>query len=113
MGLGIQYLHQQNIIHGDIKSENILLFSEYNQYKEVVIIAKLCDFGLTRYENTFIPLISEEFFDEYPSEYVSTDPISSSDQHFLITESNSSVFITQSSLPEEVGDNTLLANVCF
>jgi len=38
----INYLHQRNIAHRDIKPQNILL-----QEKEGFIILKLCDFGFT------------------------------------------------------------------
>lgn len=40
--LAINYLHKNNIIHGDIKPENILCFQS-----EGTIKVKLCDFGLS------------------------------------------------------------------
>ena len=39
---GIEFLHSNKIIHGDIKPENILIYND---------IAKLSDFGLSCYEN--------------------------------------------------------------
>ena len=42
---GIEFLHKNKIIHGDIKPQNILIYND---------IAKLSDFGLSCYEN-FIP----------------------------------------------------------
>ncbi|KAF9158380.1 Checkpoint kinase 2, partial [Mortierella sp. AD010] len=43
----IQYLHGNNIVHRDIKSENIMLIIGDNDYK-----VKLIDFGLARHTNT-------------------------------------------------------------
>jgi serine/threonine protein kinase len=40
---GVKYLHDRNIIHGDIKPSNILIFKEEKKY-----IAKLTDFSLSR-----------------------------------------------------------------
>jgi serine/threonine protein kinase len=40
----VAWLHQQNLWHGDIKLENILVFSPYFDPKQVV----LCDFGFAR-----------------------------------------------------------------
>ncbi|XP_034475228.1 mitogen-activated protein kinase kinase kinase 7-like [Drosophila innubila] len=38
---GVAYLHEKNIIHRDLKSDNILLFDNYR-------ILKLCDFGTVK-----------------------------------------------------------------
>jgi len=38
---GMNYLHEQNIVHGDLKSHNILLRENTNQ-------AVICDFGLSK-----------------------------------------------------------------
>lgn len=43
---GIRYLHSLNIIHGDIKPENILVIKKRNEVK-----IKICDFGLSRFES--------------------------------------------------------------
>jgi serine/threonine protein kinase len=42
IGLGINALHQCNIIHGDVKSENVLICRHLKRK----YIARLCDFGL-------------------------------------------------------------------
>jgi len=41
--LGIKYLHNYNIVHGDIKLSNILLFRNGKEY-----MAKISDFGLSK-----------------------------------------------------------------
>jgi serine/threonine protein kinase len=41
ISIGMNYLHEQNIIHGDLKSHNILLRKNTNQ-------AVICDFGLSK-----------------------------------------------------------------
>lgn len=41
IAIGMNYLHEQNIIHGDLKSHNILLRKNSNQ-------AVICDFGLSK-----------------------------------------------------------------
>ncbi|KAF5257089.1 hypothetical protein FOXYS1_12400 [Fusarium oxysporum] len=40
---GLRALHTSNVIHGDVKPQNILVFGDTTQK----IIAKLCDFGLS------------------------------------------------------------------
>jgi len=44
---GLVYLHSKNIIHGDIKLENLLLNSNEDQEAGIPTV-KLCDFGLSR-----------------------------------------------------------------
>lgn len=40
--LGLKYLHDRHIVHGDIKPSNILIFRNHNDFE-----AKLCDFSLS------------------------------------------------------------------
>jgi serine/threonine-protein kinase CTR1 len=42
----LQYLHSKGILHCDLKSQNILLTSEWS--------VKICDFGLARYQRKFV-----------------------------------------------------------
>lgn len=42
----LQYLHDSGILHGDLKSQNVLLKSVRTDKRGYV--AKLCDFGLSR-----------------------------------------------------------------
>jgi len=41
IGRGLEYLHEQGVIHGDVKSANVMLAKG----KEGRVVAKLCDFG--------------------------------------------------------------------
>ena len=50
----INFIHQQNIVHRDIKPQNFL----YTQEKEGFPILKLCDFG---YASPFTPKNSKSF----------------------------------------------------
>nr|QBK84975.1 MAG: putative serine/threonine protein kinase [Pithovirus LCDPAC02] len=43
---GLYYLHRNNIIHGDIKIDNVLVFPSNKKFKYVM---KLCDFGFSRF----------------------------------------------------------------
>lgn len=38
---GLEYLHSKNVVHGDIKEENILI----GQLEDGSLVAKICDFG--------------------------------------------------------------------
>ncbi len=42
----LQYLHSSNILHGDLKPQNVLLRSVRSDRRGFV--CKLCDFGLSR-----------------------------------------------------------------
>mmetsp|Transcript_22491 Transcript_22491/g.17001 ORF Transcript_22491/g.17001 Transcript_22491/m.17001 type:complete len:248 (+) Transcript_22491:304-1047(+) len=45
---GVQYLHDQNIVHSDLKPSNILIVQSGEAKKETV---KVCDFGSSRVQN--------------------------------------------------------------
>lgn len=65
VGRGLDYLHEHNIIHQDIKPENILV-SKNNE-------VKIIDFGLARY-NRLIAFIRNRFIDGTPT-YMSPEQI--------------------------------------
>ena len=44
----LHYIHKQNVVHCDIKTENILICEEQEEGKRVRMIVKLLDFGLAR-----------------------------------------------------------------
>ena len=44
----LHYIHRQNVVHCDIKTENILISEEEGEGKRTRMIAKLLDFGLAR-----------------------------------------------------------------
>ncbi len=44
----LHYIHKQNVVHCDIKTENILISEEDHEGKRSKMIAKLLDFGLAR-----------------------------------------------------------------
>ncbi|MDQ3364998.1 MAG: serine/threonine protein kinase [Myxococcota bacterium] len=44
----LHYIHRQNVVHCDIKTENILISEEEHEGKRTRMIAKLLDFGLAR-----------------------------------------------------------------
>src|SRR5205823_4513240 len=44
----LHYIHKQNVVHCDIKTENILISEEEGEGKRTRLIAKLLDFGLAR-----------------------------------------------------------------
>lgn len=50
--LALEYVHAQNIIHRDIKSENILVFTQSHDADPVF---KLCDFGLSKIMTKALP----------------------------------------------------------
>ena len=44
----LHYIHKQNVVHCDIKTENILISEEDHEGKRTKMVAKLLDFGLAR-----------------------------------------------------------------
>jgi len=44
----LHYIHKQNVVHCDIKTENILIGEEELEAKRTKMVAKLLDFGLAR-----------------------------------------------------------------
>ena len=44
----LHYIHKQNVVHCDIKTENILISEEESEGKRTKMVAKLLDFGLAR-----------------------------------------------------------------
>ena len=44
----LHYIHKQNVVHCDIKTENILISEEDHEGKRTRLVAKLLDFGLAR-----------------------------------------------------------------
>ena len=44
----LHYIHKQNVVHCDIKTENILIAEEDHEGKRTKMVAKLLDFGLAR-----------------------------------------------------------------
>ncbi len=66
IGIGLHYLHENNIIHKDIKPENIMVLKN----NEVKII----DFGLARYNRLRIFMFKQQFIDGTPT-YMSPEQI--------------------------------------
>jgi serine/threonine protein kinase len=56
---GIRYIHNEGIIHDDIKLENILM--QTPEYKEEFLQAKICDFGFSQ---TIDPQSGQAYFHE-------------------------------------------------
>lgn len=44
---GLAYIHERNIVHGDLSSSNIML--RFTPRAESCFQAKVCDFGLSRF----------------------------------------------------------------
>jgi predicted Ser/Thr protein kinase len=44
----LHYIHKQNVVHCDIKTENILISEEEHEGKRTKMVVKLLDFGLAR-----------------------------------------------------------------
>jgi len=63
---GLQYLHVHNIIHGDIKSANVLINSSW--------MVKLCDFGVSKVPG-YTTTSRKSFQYAPPESFVDTTPI--------------------------------------
>lgn len=54
---GLEYMHAKNLIHRDIKAENVLLHSSDPKKEKEQLSVKICDLGFVREEddsvNTF------------------------------------------------------------
>lgn len=70
--LGLQYIHYNNIIHRDIKPQNILLFIDSASLgKSNELTAKICDFGMSRLHTTWVPTSPQRYSPSYrPAEVV-------------------------------------------
>ncbi len=55
----LHYMHSQNIIHCDIKSENIFLCKQQTEHRQRTVV-KLIDFGLSRSKATHLQLARAE-----------------------------------------------------
>ncbi|BFU24198.1 protein kinase, putative [Entamoeba histolytica HM-3:IMSS] len=49
---GLEYLHNKNILHRDLKSLNILVQTKVNEKGQEHLVLKICDFGLSRFNST-------------------------------------------------------------
>ena len=45
---GLEAVHSKNLIHRDIKAENILLVTDSNKWEPYGYIVKICDLGFCR-----------------------------------------------------------------
>ena len=45
---GLNHIHSKNLIHRDIKAENILLISDPNKKEPYGFVTKICDLGFCR-----------------------------------------------------------------
>lgn len=57
ISLGIKFLHLNNIIHGDMKVDNILIRRNENG----VLTASITDFGLSQYKSSATTLVENQF----------------------------------------------------
>jgi len=55
----LHYMHSQNVIHCDIKSENIFLCVQQSEHRQRTVV-KLIDFGLSRSKSTNLQLAKAE-----------------------------------------------------
>ncbi|RYN21487.1 hypothetical protein AA0112_g10218 [Alternaria arborescens] len=54
VGMALRSLHECQIIHGDVKMDNVLVFDSTDDLLERPQVAKLADFGSALFENDFV-----------------------------------------------------------